>query len=49
MQKQTIKGQAPQRKRRAIELFSVELNFRPKTVASKRAYKRCEKHRNREA
>lgn len=49
MQKQMIKGQAPQRKRRARELFSVELNFRPKTVESKRAYKRREKHRNREA
>ena len=49
MQKQTIKGRAPQRRRRALELFSVELNFRPKTVASKRAYRRREKHRNREA
>lgn len=49
MQKQMIKGQAPQRKRRACELFSVELNFCPKTVESKRAYKRREKHRNREA
>ena len=49
MQKQMIKGKAPRRKRRAIELFSIELNFRPKTVANKRAYKRREKHRNREA
>jgi hypothetical protein len=49
MQKQTIKGQAPQRKRRAVELFSIELNFRPKTVENKRAYRRRAKHRTRDA
>jgi hypothetical protein len=49
MQKMVIKAVAPQRKRRAIELFSTELNFRPKVVANKKAYRRREKHRNREA
>jgi hypothetical protein len=49
MQKSVIRAVAPQRKRRAVELFSVELNFRPKTVANKKAYKRRSKHRNGEA
>jgi hypothetical protein len=48
MQKMVIKAQVPQRKRRAIELFSTELNFRSKVVANKKAYRRREKHRNRE-
>jgi uroporphyrinogen-III synthase len=45
MQKITIRVDAPARRRRARELFSNELNFRPKTVENKRAYRRRPKHR----
>lgn len=49
MKKTVIKSEAPRFKRRAVELFSSEFNFKMKTVESNRAYKRREKHRNREA
>ena len=49
MQKITIKAAAPRQRRRARELFSTELNFRPKTIPNKRAYRRRAKHRQQEA
>jgi hypothetical protein len=48
MQKIVISTEAPKHKRRARELFSTEFNYRPKSVESKRTYKRRPKHRNRE-
>jgi len=45
MQKMVVRGTVPAKKRRAIELFSQEFNFRSKTVGNKKAYRRREKHR----
>jgi hypothetical protein len=46
MQKIVIQATVQPRRRRAVELFSREANFRPKVVANKRAYTRKTKHRN---
>jgi hypothetical protein len=45
MSKIKISGKAPHRRRRAIELFSVETNFRPKIVETKKKYKRHGRYR----
>ena len=45
MRKTKITGTVQRRKRRAVELFSAECNFRPKTIPNKRAYSRKGKQR----
>ena len=45
MSKLTIQVQIPQHKRRAVELFSSETNFRPKIVENKKTYKRRQRHK----
>ena len=41
----TITVKLPRKARRATELYSVEFNFRPKQVQSKKGYKRNPKHK----
>ena len=41
----TITVKIPRKARRAVELYSVEFNFRPKIVVSKKGYKRHKKHK----
>lgn len=43
--KMTITVKLPRKARRAVELYSVEFNFRPKVVRSKNGYKRHKKHK----
>jgi hypothetical protein len=44
----TITVNIPRKARRAVELYSVEFNFRPKVVKSKKEYNRKDKHKNKD-